>query len=47
MAILVNIDVPDLGAGIAFYIRAFGRPFVRGGPIPRPVNFAQAHWRER
>ncbi len=24
MAILVNIDVPDLGAGIAFYTRAFG-----------------------
>ena len=24
MAVLVNIDVPDLGAGIAFYARAFG-----------------------
>ena len=24
MAILVNIDVPDLGAGIAFYTRTFG-----------------------
>ena len=24
MAILVNIDVPDLKAGIAFYTRAFG-----------------------
>ena len=23
MAVLVNIDVPDLGAGIAFYTRAF------------------------
>ena len=24
MAILVNIDVPDLGAGVAFYTQAFG-----------------------
>lgn len=24
MAILVNIDVPDLGVGIAFYTQAFG-----------------------
>ena len=24
MAVLVNIDVPDLEAGVAFYARAFG-----------------------
>ena len=35
MSVLVNIDVPDLAAGIAFYTQAFGlsvrRRFGEGG----------------